>query len=195
MSLLLVITSSLWASDVSQMKILGIGLGDKHDVIKNKLPCLNKIDTKIEDKVMGYSIDCKNSQELTYFRFDHQGKIISIIRDINLDVEPDWNIIYQDLAQQYGKPEMIGIKTLNNYSKKTFCYGDCRLYTEGKNTEALDGKSDKSLSVFFRNKNGQSAIQFALIDSQAAAKNKDYIQNSEDENKAKKKQQASKIKF
>lgn len=180
MSLLLVITSSLWASDVSQMKILGIGLGDKYEAIKNKLPCQNKQ----EDSSANFSVECKTKSEELEVRFGFKDDVLKVYRRIYFSQEPDWNVVIKDIFSKYGMPDI----QRNNDSFNTYCWGAC-------NSEATsDGNSNLQsfwVRIFHNSSDGKYLVKMVMDDN----KMRNITEQQKQSIKEKEKQQASKIKF
>ncbi len=45
---------------------------------------------------------------------------------LKFEIEPDLDMLYQDVGKRYGEPNIIG-GTQSPVFAKTYCYGDCYL--------------------------------------------------------------------
>jgi hypothetical protein len=190
------VTVSLFATDVSQMKILGIGLGDKYENIKKKLPCQDKKNTLIGKTLVGFSVECSNSKEEIEISFDHKNEIYSIDREIKFEIEPDLDMLYQDVGKRYGEPNVIG-GTQSPVFAKTYCYGDCFLdrYNDGSGTMANGSNKGVWLIVWYQLYKGKSNIHFTAQDRPKFDRYLKYMGDIERKEKNQQKQEASKIQF
>lgn len=183
---LLFAVGSVCATDVSQMKILGIGLGDKYENIKKKLPC-----NKRADYESFFEVSCSDGKSNFTVAFDGKKEVYNISRRLEFSVEPDWDKIQNDLIEKYGEPTLHAQDSDMHYYVDGFCWGSCKRGS-GQNP-AMGDRIQSSLEVnILHGKNGnENQLNFYLLDAERLKNNQKYGESLQN----KKKQQASKIQF
>lgn len=170
------VTVSLFATDVSQMKILGIGLGDKYEDIKKKLPCNNfEYDTEwcqvnqsnLSIKTNSKQAHCKKqddikTESISIF-IDGNNKVKKVLRTIVFEISPNDEKIIGDILKIYG--ESSASSFLNDEWKNTaYCWGNCQ---KNKHWNLTDISGKGLIVKTMLNGAGKFVLDFTLYDSEA----------------------------
>jgi hypothetical protein len=154
------LTSSLFATDVSNFDIKGIKLGMSKDDITSKISFNYKFDVRLmvaDNPNYPYQYilykPAPIDESCFNFIFDKNLKVYDIARCIPLDNNANFNKVISQVIKKYGTPKY---KNENEY-RISMCWGDCilnetfRTKENGKTLQVSINKEDKKIYFYLMN--------------------------------------------
>ena len=208
----LILSSSLFAVDVSNFDIKGIKLGMTKSQVLKKTVCNNaKIDPSyIGEELLETHIQCdKNKYEYLgyhniHINLDRHSKVYRITRYKYMDIEPSWKKIKKQILKYYGYTKHIIINNnpkLWNELVFDICYGQGCIKSSDNTMYSLYDSFGQTLGIqAFIPRNGtstdsESNMKFILYDVKRADINREWEKKQKEIYKKQQKEKASNIDF
>jgi len=118
---MLIYSSFLFATDVSNFDIKGIKLGMSKNEALKRIPCMYQKTYNDEISEQG---KCINKDEIYYLQFI-DNYVSNISRTKKIPIQPNDKILYKKIYRKYGIPDKKSRYKFKNEYMDCLCYGQC----------------------------------------------------------------------
>jgi len=198
---LLILSSSLFAVDVSDFEIKGIKLGMSKKEVLKKMPCTNPKTNvyKIEGKLVWSEFSCKldkNSYDPDFHvMLNQHNRVIYIDRTKRFNVTPLWEKVKQNLLNHYGSKGVQSINK-NNVAPFQLCWGECVTKNSGKFFDPFIEEGQPLLNIeAYYNIGYKPYMTFIFTNPTKSKENKEWKELLEKKEEEHKREKASNIDF
>jgi len=179
--LLITLSSSVFAIDVSSFDIKGIKLGDKIPTVLQILPPIQDRDNKkINGRVFEEHIVTNTKlKEWYHAYFDRNKKLVRFERTVRFDSKFNMDSLKQKFIDKYGQPVLNTEIKEPNFERITWCWGECYINNYGFLFIKSNGVG---MTVFMDNddrSSGYFSLSITLEDNKSNNENKNAMEKAE----------------